>query len=311
MSKKSEKTETKESNHHDQPEINTHTINIKTAKQCTVCKQLKSKDEFYKVGGKCKECVKAKQRERNKKAKELENEIKTKPELRDKPKICSVCNKTKTVGDFRVNRSGCIDCERAYGRDYNQENPEIRKQWQEDNKEHFARLQANNHQKNKSKICEKYKERYASDKCFKIRGQMKAELSNVIKKIKSTENYMGEKFERVAEWLEYNFTDEMNWENHGSFWDIDHVIPICKWDSKNDGHIEMCFNWKNLSPLQCAKNRNEKREKMDDKQLKRHIKNLRKYFAEKCLDETELDEYLEKYCAYAKNIKKKSEENDD
>ena len=86
----------------------------------------------------------------------------------------------------------------------------------------------------------------------------------------------------------------MTWENHGTYWDIDHVIPICKWDLNNQEEIDICFNWKNLSPLKCEINRHEKRDKLDKKQIQRHIEKLESYFEENELDDN-LEEYMKKY----------------
>jgi len=265
----------------------------KTSKTCTKCGETKLLIEFY-CGGKCKECFKAGQRERNKKNKELQQELKNNPESVQEMKKCRRCKNKKPIVEFRINRGECIDCERSYGRTYNQEHQEIRQQWQEENKEHFDELRAARYQRKKPEIREKHNERYANDKIFKVRQLLRHRILGCISKIKSTEDYTGTKYENVARWLEFNFTDEMTWENHGTVWDIDHVIPVCKWDLKNEEEINMCFNWKNLSPLQCAINRNEKRDKLDKKQIKRHLANLTTYITQHNIDD-ELEEYVKKY----------------
>lgn len=264
-------------------------------KTCTRCEKTKPRTDYYEHGGKCKECVKELQRMRNKRNKKLHEELMKNLESRDQPKTCNECGKTKTYGDFRINRGECLECERDFGRKYNKEHPEIRKKWRDENVEHFAELQANNYQKNKPKIREKYNERYATDPIFKIHQLLKRRLLMCIRKIKSTSDYTGTSFEAVAKWLEYNFTDVMTWENHGIIWDVDHVIPISKWDLSKPEQVEMCFNWKNLSPLSCPKNRFEKRDKIDKKQLIKHKKQLEIYFKENNLNDNELQEYIEKY----------------
>lgn len=270
--------------------------NVEKKKKCVYCNKSKLETDFYKTSGdKCKECAKLQQRARNKKAKELETKTKTDPELKNKPKTCRRCQKIKTVGDFRINRGECLECERSFGRKYNKDHHEIRQKWQDENREHFDELRARRYQRKKPEIRAKYRERYSEDICFRIHRLLKRRMQRCIQKIKSTEDYIGTKFERVAEWLEYNFTDDMTWENHGTVWDIDHVIPVCKWNLKDEKHIDMCFNWKNLSPMSSPVNRNTKREKIDKDQVEHHLRNLQKYFIEKELDETELLEYLNQY----------------
>lgn len=274
---------------------------VKKSKKCTKCGETKLLSEFY-IGGKCKECLKAAQRERNKKNKELETKIKSDPKQKSTPKICSHCKKEKTICDFRVNRKECLDCERAFGRKYNKEHHEVRQKWQDDNTEHFAELKAKRYQTCKPQIREQYNKRYREDTCFRVHSLLRRQVLNCIKKIKTTEDYVGTKYENVAKWLEYNFTEEMTWENHGTIWDVDHVVPISKWDLTKDEHIDMCFNWKNLSPLESPKNRNEKREKIDPLQLKAHLESLEKYCHENELD-NELQLFMAKYKAHIKTIK--------
>lgn len=253
----------------------------KLTKKCTKCEQTKNKDEFYIRGGKCKECVKAIQRDLNKKNKENNEKIKSDPKLKNEPKTCRKCGKEKTVGDFRKNRRECLDCEREFGRKYNKEHSDVREKWKSENKEHVVELEAKWYQKNKPQIREKYRKRYAEDELFKIQRILKRELLYRINKVTKSDDYIGTSFERIVDWLEYNFTDEMNWDNHGTCWDIDHVIPINKWDLNKPDQFEMCFNWKNLSPLECQDNRCKKRQKIVKEQVKRHLAQLEKYFEEK------------------------------
>jgi predicted transcriptional regulator len=53
----------------------------------------------------------------------------------------------------------------------------------------------------------------------------------------------------LREWFEYNFTNEMSWNNYGSYWSIDHIIPVCKFDLTNEIEKFMCWNWTNLIPI--------------------------------------------------------------
>lgn len=263
-------------------------------KTCNKCGLTKSATDYYKSYGKCKECVKTEQRDRNKQAKESELAIKSNPVARQEPKLCPKCHQTKTVNDFRINRGECTDCERSYGRDYNRENYEIRQKWVEENRVRMIELQANWYQTNKPHIRAKYTSRYNEDKCFRIRQLMKCHLQHRIRKISSTEDYTGTSFEQVAEWLGYNFTTEMTWENHGSMWHLDHVIPVARWDLTDLEQVDMCFNWKNISPLSGSENR-EKGASIDPAQIARHKAQLRQFFIENNLDDDELTTYLNKY----------------
>jgi len=68
-------------------------------------------------------------------------------------------------------------------------------------------------------------------------------------KIKNTPTLMGCTIEKLIKWLEFQFEPDMNWENHGKLWHIDHIIPISLFNCINQIDQDICFNWKNLQPL--------------------------------------------------------------
>ena len=47
------------------------------------------------------------------------------------------------------------------------------------------------------------------------------------------------------EWIEWQFTPEMNWTNI----EIDHVKPICMFDVSDDEQLKEAFSWKNTQLL--------------------------------------------------------------
>jgi hypothetical protein len=268
---------------------------IPKRKKCNKCGIEKSFEEYYKSYGKCKDCVKAEQRERNKKTSEENKKRIMDPQSKSTYQYCYKCEQDKPLSEFRVGRSQCLECEREYGRTYNQENSEIRQKWVDEHRERMTELQANWYQNNKSHIRAKFNSRYSEDNCFKIKQLLKCHLQHRIRKISSTEDYTGTDFEQVADWFEYNFTPEMNWGNHGTMWDIDHVIPVALWNLDDPLQVDMCFNWKNLSPLFSSKNRHEKSDTLDHEQIIRHKAQLKKYFEENHLDMKELVLYMVRY----------------
>jgi 5-methylcytosine-specific restriction endonuclease McrA len=46
----------------------------------------------------------------------------------------------------------------------------------------------------------------------------------------------------------------MNFENYGSHWHIDHVIPCSLFDLTSEDEIKNCFRWTNLQPLEAKIN---------------------------------------------------------
>jgi hypothetical protein len=93
----------------------------------------------------------------------------------------------------------------------------------------------------------------------------------MIKGYNSTyKNILGCDMDFFKKWIEYRFDKNMNWENLGKYWQIDHILPINAFDFKNEKHILICFHWTNLQPLTCFENKS----KSDKLQLHYYFNNL-------------------------------------
>ena len=88
-------------------------------------------------------------------------------------------------------------------------------------------------------------------------------------------NYIGCNIQYLREWVEYNFTSEMNWENYGSYWSIDHIIPVCKFDLILEDEKLKCWNWSNLMPVTVKFN--SSRKEIDMNQMDNILKKLEKF----------------------------------
>lgn len=60
--------------------------------------------------------------------------------------------------------------------------------------------------------------------------------------------------EYLKEYLEPQFKEGMTWENYGSVWHIDHIIPCCAYKLTDEKEQYKCFNYRNLQPLFGAEN---------------------------------------------------------
>ena len=62
----------------------------------------------------------------------------------------------------------------------------------------------------------------------------------------------------VRIYLEQQFKPEMNWENWGKVWELDHKKGCCNFDLTKLEEQKICFHFSNLQPLfkttQIAKN---------------------------------------------------------
>lgn len=55
-------------------------------------------------------------------------------------------------------------------------------------------------------------------------------------------------------YLEYQFDNNMSWDNYGKYWQIDHVNPICNFNLEDNIEQKQAFNWKNTRPLKTYDN---------------------------------------------------------
>ena len=70
-----------------------------------------------------------------------------------------------------------------------------------------------------------------------------------------TLDYLGIPMKLFKKWIEFQFEDDMSWENMGKHgWSFDHVIPCDSFDFSNENEIMECYNWENLRPCWCSDN---------------------------------------------------------
>lgn len=114
-------------------------------------------------------------------------------------------------------------------------------------------------------------QRTKEDLIFRMRKNCKRRIALVINKNQSTDKYVGCSKEILMEWLEFKFDSTMTKENYGSSWEVDHVIPVAKFDLEDNEPEQMiCFNWANLSPERRKYNR-DKSDNFDKLQMQWHI----------------------------------------
>jgi hypothetical protein len=66
-------------------------------------------------------------------------------------------------------------------------------------------------------------------------------------KSKRTQEILGCSFEDFKLHLESQFDENMNWENQGSYWHMDHIIPISSAETKEE--VYRLNHYTNFQPL--------------------------------------------------------------
>jgi transposase-like protein len=128
-------------------------------------------------------------------------------------------------------------------------------------KEYRSRKEIKEHIKEKNKEYlpikkMKIKEKRIKDKNFQISEILRSKIHKILKNQKTSYiNTLGCDLEFFKKWIEFRFDENMNWNNLGSYWQIDHILPINSFDFKVKENINICFHWTNLQPLQANVNK--------------------------------------------------------
>lgn len=169
---------------------------------------------------------------------------------------------------------------RSYYIEHAQEYKDRKKQWRAENpeKESATRKMYNN--ENRKHLNEYHRDwkskKRESDINYKLKEntsrRIRYELCTVLngKKVKRTTEYIGCTIEELKSHLEAKFSEDMTWDNYGSLWHIDHIIPCAAWNLQNEFENACCWNFRNLQPLLSSENQS-KRDKYELKEKEEYI----------------------------------------
>jgi hypothetical protein len=137
---------------------------------------------------------------------------------------------------------------------------------------------------------------------YRLKKSLAARLRSVVVKNDSTMNYIGCNVQYLREWFEYNFTGDMDWDNYGSLWSIDHIIPVCKFDLTNNYDMLKCWNWSNLMPVTIKFNSSKK--DIDINQINYILKQIEKFKEEGSTTKWFSEEFILTFASYEKYANK-------
>lgn len=116
----------------------------------------------------------------------------------------------------------------------------------------------------KIKRNEYQRSRYSNDLCFKLYSLVRSSLhKNIKRETKKSRSlkYLGCSIKEWVIFLENKFDKNMSWYNYGTYWDIDHIIPLSSFDLLNEEEVKKAFNYTNTQPLESKYNRYVKKDK--------------------------------------------------
>jgi hypothetical protein len=201
---------------------------------------------------------------------------------------CDSCGNKKEESDFYKKKNGgkinyeCKECVKERITLWNKENAEHRKEylkkWRENHKDitkgYYLKRRKNNliqireRNNNWAKNNRGKKQINGRKTNQKIRNTAKGKLSCNIsrgvhrslvsgsKNCRSWEKLVGYTVDQLKNHLENQFTGKINWDNYGSYWHIDHKLPVSFFDFKtpDDDSFRECWSLDNLQPLEAIEN---------------------------------------------------------
>lgn len=163
--------------------------------------------------------------------------------------VCKGCKKIKNDMFYQNNKTSKLQ----YQKDYRENNKEIVDAYKKEYNKTYSPLYYRN---NKDKIL-KYNHQYHTDKMktdenFKIKKLLRSRFHHALKnghKMKSVIELVGCSIEEFKLYIESLFLPEMNWENHGDVWEVDHILPCASFDLTMLEEQKLCFHHLNHHPL--------------------------------------------------------------
>jgi hypothetical protein len=130
-------------------------------------------------------------------------------------------------------------------------------------KEYRTRPEIKEHNKQKCKDYlpirkEKIKMLRKTNLNFKISEILRSKVHKMIKgRQTSYQDIIGCDIDTLKKWIEFRFNENMNWDNLGLYWQIDHILPINGFNFSIENEQRICFHWTNLQPLESNINKSK------------------------------------------------------
>jgi hypothetical protein len=187
-------------------------------------------------------------------------------------KICTACNIPKSEDEYYVDsskKSGrssqCKSCRKEYFHDYwGRPDAKLR-----DKERRVGSKRVYRHSESQYRQTLKYREQRSLNRkrrrevdpkfrlheaiSARIRGNLRGGVNGKGKvplNILLTET-LGYSLEQLVRHIEKQFKNGMTWSNYGTFWHLDHKIPVAAFNFKSAEDIDFvkCWGLKNLQPL--------------------------------------------------------------
>ena len=179
-------------------------------------------------------------------------------------KVCCDCKVEFPLDNFPKDksrkdgvRSYCFPCNRKRMREVSLKRREKRHLWNKENRDSISKYNKDYYSNNKEVFQKNYKKYLKTNPQFKITHNTRVRINCALKnnfKSSTTELLLGCSLPFYKTYLENKFDNNMSWDNYGSYWDIDHIIPCINFDLSDELEQRKCFHYLNTQPLSKLEN---------------------------------------------------------
>lgn len=139
---------------------------------------------------------------------------------------------------------------------------EYNKQWKSNHREEVAeynkKYAIENHTTIRVRKTAREKVRRHTEPAYKAAIVVRNRFRKFYTGTDTSNKCVGIPIDEFIDWLEFQFSGDMDWSNHGTLWHIDHVVPCVWFDFEIEAERRACFHWSNMRPLLATKNMGRK-----------------------------------------------------
>ena len=112
---------------------------------------------------------------------------------------------------------------------------------------------------NKDKLAECVKKRMQNDNAFRLKHNLRIRFKKLLKTASHGGSnrftgLIGCTTAQLKQHLEMQFKRGMTWQNYGTYWHVDHIIPCAAFDQLDMNQRKLCWHYTNLQPLKAKEN---------------------------------------------------------
>lgn len=174
-------------------------------------------------------------------------------------KKCAKCNINYDLNQFPKDcskkdgyKSYCFPCNRQVVTKSTLKRKDKRHQTNVKDRELISEYNKQYYEKNKQQYQDYFKNKMKTDINFRLSVNFRSRITSALRKGSkktSSSDLLGCSIKEYKLYLEKQFDKNMNWDNYGVIWEIDHIIPCINFDLTQEEEQKKAFYYTNTQPL--------------------------------------------------------------